>query len=233
MNTGHFTPNIKQIRTLCDKHNAWLHIDAAFGAFACLSPLSSYLAQDMAYAHSITFDGHKQLNVPYDCGVFLTSNCSILERSCSNSAASYLPHDTETTTIAQPFNNGIENSRRWRSLSIYATLLAYGKEGYSDLITQQITLARSIAQWIISSDEYELLAECCYTIVLFRSRRHRTVKLNTALVEDINAAGDIYVTATVCFDTPAIRLAVCSCWSSRPMTSIIIQALTAAAMATI
>ena len=228
VNTGHFTPNIKQIRSLCDEHNAWLHIDAAFGAFACLSHLSSYLAQDMAFAHSITFDGHKQLNVPYDCGVFLTSKSTILEQSCSNSAASYLTHDTGLSAIAQPFNNGIENSRRWRSLSIYATLLAYGKEGYSGLLTQQITLARSIAQWISSSDEYELLAECSYTIVLFRSRRHRTVELNTALVKEINSAGDIYLTATVCFDTPAIRLAVCSCWSGHPMASIIIQALTAA-----
>ncbi|KAJ3026873.1 UNVERIFIED_CONTAM: hypothetical protein HDU68_004930, partial [Siphonaria sp. JEL0065] len=40
VNTGRFTANIPQIRTLCDSYDAWLHIDAAFGSFA---PESTHL----------------------------------------------------------------------------------------------------------------------------------------------------------------------------------------------
>ena len=59
VNTGGFTSQTKLVRELCDRYDAWLHIDAAFGAFAVLLPDWRHLAQEMALADSITSDAHK------------------------------------------------------------------------------------------------------------------------------------------------------------------------------
>lgn len=70
VNTGFISQQTPKIKELCLKYNAWLHIDAAFSAFICLLDGMEWISQHMALADSITSDGHKALNVPYDCGLF-------------------------------------------------------------------------------------------------------------------------------------------------------------------
>ncbi len=70
VNTGALTAQIPALRALCDKYNAWLHIDAAFSAFVALLPeFSPWASAHLSMADSITSDAHKQLNVPYDAGL--------------------------------------------------------------------------------------------------------------------------------------------------------------------
>lgn len=57
---GAFTPDIPKIRQLCDKYNAWLHLDAAFGGFGVLHPdFEVELREGLGLADSLTLDGHK------------------------------------------------------------------------------------------------------------------------------------------------------------------------------
>lgn len=72
VNTGFFATNgeaMQQIRTLCDKYGAWLHVDAAFGLLARCLPNTPEFANvkagvaNMHLADSITSDAHKLLNV--------------------------------------------------------------------------------------------------------------------------------------------------------------------------
>ena len=67
VNTGDFDP-IDRLAELATEHNAWLHVDGAFGLFARLSPRAAALAEGVERANSVIADGHKWLNVPYDCG---------------------------------------------------------------------------------------------------------------------------------------------------------------------
>ena len=60
------------VRALCDRYGAWLHIDAAFAAFAVLHPDFAPYRAHLALADSLTTDAHKWLNVPYDCGIYLS-----------------------------------------------------------------------------------------------------------------------------------------------------------------
>jgi glutamate/tyrosine decarboxylase-like PLP-dependent enzyme len=53
---------------LAHRHHARLHVDGAFGLFARASPLTADLARGVESADSVIADGHKWLNVPYDCG---------------------------------------------------------------------------------------------------------------------------------------------------------------------
>lgn len=123
--------------------------------------------------------------------------------------AAYL--SSEPDTIPSPLNIGIENSRRFRALPVYATLAAYGRDGYREMLERQVKLARAIASFIVQGSDYELLphgeegTESIYIIVLFRARDAR---LNAELVRCINGSRRIYVSGTQWDGRPAARFAV-------------------------
>ncbi|EKG10662.1 Pyridoxal phosphate-dependent decarboxylase [Macrophomina phaseolina MS6] len=226
VNTGRFATSayadMAAIRELCDKYGSWIHVDAAFGLLGRALNKSEFpkitaATEGMELADSITGDGHKLLNVPYDCGFFLSRHLRIGQNTFQNANAAYLNANAGrgAASIPSPLNIGIENSRRFRALPVYATLVAYGKQGYRAMLERQIRLARAIARFIMDHEAYELLPQsdlACdhileeiYIIVLFRAKNE---KLNSELVSRINATSRIYVSGTSWEGTPACRFAV-------------------------
>jgi glutamate/tyrosine decarboxylase-like PLP-dependent enzyme len=225
VNTGLFATSglqeIQEIRRLCDMYGAWIHVDGAFGILARLlkEPQHNTILQNCAgleLADSITGDAHKLLNVPYDCGFFLSRHRSIAERVFVNPNAAYLA-TSATDTIMSPLNVGLENSRRFRALPVYASLVAYGRNGYRDMLERQIELSRGIARFVLESAEYKLLPTFegsteeilsnIYIIVLLRAKDEA---LNKQLVQKIKASGKVYVSGTMWNGQPACRFAVSS-----------------------
>lgn len=131
--------------------------------------------------------------------------------------------NAEAGSVPSPLNIGIENSRRFRALPVYANLLTLGRKGFIDLLESQIALARAIAEFIDNSDVYELLPlensgqvvhgyRNIYVIVLFRLKDY-TSMANTDLVRRINSSRKVYVSGTTWRSYPACRFAV-SNWQS-------------------
>lgn len=230
VNTGRFaTESFKQMRVLrriCDKFGIWMHVDGAFGLFGRVLMESSgdwpdaYLEiakglQGLELADSITGDGHKLLNVPYDCGYFLTRHRGLSEKVFQNGNAAYLSSGAGSIeTISSPLNIGIENSRRFRALPVYATLTQYGRAGYKEMLERQIGLARKVADWLFDHSGFELLPAGesrdqmiakTFIVVLFRTKN---ASKDRDLVKSINATGQIYVTGTSWDGRPAARIAV-------------------------
>ncbi|HEX2235685.1 MAG TPA: aminotransferase class V-fold PLP-dependent enzyme, partial [Actinomycetota bacterium] len=94
VNAGDFDP-IDAMADLAERHGAWLHVDGAFGLFARLSPQSEALARGVERADSVTADGHKWLNVPFDCGFSFVADRDALARAFSMSAAYFVVGDDE------------------------------------------------------------------------------------------------------------------------------------------
>jgi len=128
--------------------------------------------------------------------------------------------NAEPGSVPSPLNIGIENSRRFRALPVYANLLALGREGFVDMLKRQIELARTIAEYIDKSDAYELLPphphseiaeyRTIYIIVLFRLK---DPERNATLVRRINSTRSVYVSGTTYESQPACRFAI-SNWKS-------------------
>ena len=166
VNTGEFDP-VRDMAALTRKHGAWLHVDGAFGLYAAISPRTSHLTDGIDGADSIAVDGHKWLNAPYDTGFAFVRDSNIHAGAFSASAA-YLG----TEALARPVfgNLAPEMSRRARALPVWATLRAYGREGYRAMIERHLSLAQRVAAQVDAAPDLERLAEVPLNIVCFRFR---------------------------------------------------------------
>jgi len=201
--TGTDFDDLVAIGALCKAHNAWLHVDAAFGIFSRLLPEKRALSAGLELADSITCDGHKWLNVPYDCGIFYTRHLNYLQQVCSV-AAPYLDIGSAAPSF---MDRGIENSRRFRALPVWMTLQAYGIEGYRKMIIDNCKHALQLADWIDASEHYELLSPCNLNVVVFRPKNCADAEVKQRLGQ-INASGETFMTPGFWGGKSAIRAAI-------------------------
>lgn len=143
VNTGAFDP----FDAICDwaeKRAAWVHVDGAFGLWAAVAPSKARLSAGLERAHSWATDGHKWLNVPYDCGIALVREERALRAAMALNAA-YLPD----SPLRDPMHFGPDASRRARAIDVWAALKHLGREGVAELVTrhcaQAVRMARALA----------------------------------------------------------------------------------------
>ncbi len=227
---------LTQVRILTsDRNSVQADSGAAFGLFArVLEDVPGFErvskgAAGIELADSIAGDAHKLLNVPYDCGFFFSRrDTGFAEQVFQNANAAYLKTDSDPTdSVRSPLNIGMENSRRFRGLPVYATLMAYGREGYKDMIVRQVRFARAVASFIFHHRAFELLPTSLgddegsieqeiFIIVLFKAKDAR---LNESLVRRINGTSAIYCSGTLWDGDPATRIAV-SNWQVDPFRDL-------------
>jgi glutamate/tyrosine decarboxylase-like PLP-dependent enzyme len=152
VNSGASDP-FPALRAWCDAHDAWLHVDGAFGLFAAASPRLRWQVEGVERADSWATDAHKWLNVPYDCGVVFVRDPAALRGAMSLDAA-YLPAQAER----EPFHYAPELSRRARGVEVWAALRNQGREGVTDLVERCCRHARQLADALAAAG-YEILNE--------------------------------------------------------------------------
>jgi glutamate/tyrosine decarboxylase-like PLP-dependent enzyme len=139
---------------------AWVHVDGAFGLWARAAPARAHLTEGVELAHSFATDGHKWLNLPYDCGIAAVTDRGALQRAMAIGAA-YLPREGEN----QPMDVSPESSRRARGVEVYAALRALGRDGVADLVTRTCRHAQALAH-ALAEGGCEILNEVCLNQVL-------------------------------------------------------------------
>ena len=226
VNAGDFDP-IDAIAALVREHDAWLHVDGAFGLFARLAPESRHLVAGVEHADSITVDAHKWLNVPYDCGISFVRDPRRLGRALTVGAP-YLP-DADDPRPNRGFLTP-ENSRRARALAIWATLRAYGRDGYRAMVERHLELARQLADRVDREPELERLAEVKLNIVCFRVRPSGLDEdgldaLNGALGERLLSDGRVFCGTTVYDGKVAFRPAIVNWQTTEPDVQMLVDRL--------
>ncbi|QKW35374.1 aspartate aminotransferase family protein [Actinomadura sp. NAK00032] len=194
VNTGDSDP-IADLADLAERHGAWLHVDGAFGLFAALSPRTAHLARGVERADSVTADGHKWLNVPYESGFSFVRDPGGLSRAFGAWGAAYLP-DADGERVNYNML-GPESSRRARALPIWATLRAYGRDGYRQMVERHLDVAAHLGALVEAAPDLELLAPVQLCIACFRYRpegvpEDRLDALNARLGEALLADGRVY-----------------------------------------
>ena len=224
VNAGDFDP-IADVADLCKEYSAWLHVDGAFGLFARITPGTRALTEGVERADSVISDGHKWLNVPYDCGFAFVREMERLPRAL-NVGAPYLP------SLDDPHPNfgfiSPENSRRARALAVWATLRAYGRAGYREMVERHLRLARHLADRIDASHELERLADVPLNIVCFRAHppgfsEERLNELNARLGDALRADGRVFVGTTTYAGKTALRPAIVNWRTNVPDVELIVD----------
>ena len=209
-NAGDFDP-LNELADLAAEFDAWLHIDGAFGIFAALSPRTAHLAAGMERADSIAADAHKWLNVPYESGFVLVRDPARLGPAFGMPGAAYLPGPDDPRGGYGLL--GPESSRRARALPIWATLAAYGRGGYRELVERHCDLAAHLAAAVDAAPDLERLAEVRLNVVCFRYRpddrsESDLNEVNRALGEALLDDGRVFAGTTVYGGRVGLRPAI-------------------------
>jgi len=139
LNTGSFDP-YPEVIPVARRLGAWVHVDGAFGLWTAVSPEHRRFTTGVEGADSWATDGHKWLNVPYDCGYAFVADREAHSRSMAHHA-NYLTH---SDVARDQVDWNPEYSRRARGFATYAAIASLGREGIANLVSQCCRHARDI-----------------------------------------------------------------------------------------
>jgi glutamate/tyrosine decarboxylase-like PLP-dependent enzyme len=203
VNTGAFDP-FPAVMRWARRHRAWVHVDGAFGLWALADPSRSHLTAGLADADSWATDGHKWLNVPYDCGIAMVRRPEDLRRSFA-AAAGYLPPDAGFEAM----HHTPQASQRARQVEVWAVLRTLGRQGVTDLIVRTCDHARVMAARLRQAG-LQVLNEVVLNQVLVRAA---TDDQTLAMVHAVQQDGTCWCGPTMWRHRPAMRISV-SGWAT-------------------
>jgi glutamate/tyrosine decarboxylase-like PLP-dependent enzyme len=215
--------DLPAIAALRERHPFWLHVDAAFGAFAALSPAHAHLVRGLDLADSVCVDLHKWLNVPYDSAVQFSRRRD-LQTDVFHNASPYLGEPA----AAEPdfLHLTPENSRRLRALAAWFALTAYGAEGHAEIVTRNAACARLLGEGLDAHPAFRLLAPVRLNVVCFTLAQDPSRVAE--FLDAVAAGGETYLTPTVLDGVPAIRAAFSNWRTTHDDAARVLAALTAA-----
>lgn len=209
LNIGAFDDFVELI-PIAKRFGAWVHVDGAFGLWAAASPRFRHLMKGAEDADSWATDGHKWLNVPYDCGYAFVADQEAHRASMSHHAA-YLTHD-DAARDEMDWNP--EFSRRGRGFATYAALRQLGKAGVAELVERCCDVAHALTTRIGALDGAEILwvPQINQGLVRFVDARDMSAAACDAFTErvmaEILASGEAFFTGTTWRGMRAMRISV-------------------------
>lgn len=206
VNTGDFD-ELAAIAALKEKFPFYLHVDAAFGGFVACSSHQQHLIRGLEHADSVTIDLHKWLNVPYDSGVIFCRHRSLQTQVFQNNAAYLKAPVNGPLSFA---DLGPENSRRFRGLTTWFTLTAYGAEGYREIVDRNLRLAQEFGAKLQAEAGFVLLSPVHSNIVCFGLQEADKVP---AFLESLKQSTEVFMTPSVYQGQAAVRAAFVN-WST-------------------
>jgi glutamate/tyrosine decarboxylase-like PLP-dependent enzyme len=183
---------------------AWVHIDGAFGMWAAASPRLRALVAGADGADSWAVDGHKWLNVPYDCGLAIVADREAHSVAMS-AAADYLVGADDGMTRTP------EMSRRGRAIPVYAALRHLGRGGIAAMVERNCDHAARLAAAMERLEGAEVLNDVVLNQVLLRF--DGSDEVTSAVIDGVVGSGEAWLGGTVWHGMGAARVSF-SNWST-------------------
>ena len=203
VNTGSFDPAAEVCRWAHD-HEAWVHVDGAFGLWAAASANYRHLVAGFEMADSWATDAHKWPNANYDCGIVLARDAAALRAAMTISAAYLQPGARR-----EPANQTPDASRRARAVELWAALKSLGKQGLAELVERTCAHAQRFAAGLREAG-YEVLNDVVINQVLVSFGRAETTQ---EVMRRVQEDGICWCGGTVWQGKTAMRISVSS-WAT-------------------
>jgi aromatic-L-amino-acid decarboxylase len=190
---------VPEIAQICRAEKMWLHIDGAYGAGLALLPEHKSITAGWDKADSIVINPHKMLFVPFDFSALYVRAVDRLRRLFTLEPEHLHLRDPKSAEINY-MDYGVQLGRRFRALKAWVVWRAFGREGLASRIRDHLRLAKLFADWIKIDNRFEIAAPVSMGVVCFRfvggRPENKIDKLNSEIVERINASGRAYLTQT-------------------------------------
>jgi aromatic-L-amino-acid decarboxylase len=194
VNTGAIDP-LDALADLCAAEQLWFHIDGAYGGVGVLAEQTAGLYTGMERADSLAIDPHKWLYMPVECGCVFVRDAQAM-RDTFSLTPPYLRDDANLPWFSE---FGPQQTRGFRALKLWMVLQQIGEQGYRELISRDIGLARALQARIRARPEFELIAAGPLSVTCFRYTppgAHDLDALNRRLLDLVQRLGQVFLTST-------------------------------------
>ncbi len=207
-NTGAVDP-LGELADVCDDLQLWLHVDAAYGWAAALTPEGKRLLFGIERADSVTLDPHKWFAQTYEAGCVLVRDGKRMATAFSvrpDTLQDVVPGHDEVSFA----DHGIALTRRFRALKIWLSIKTLGLNWFRDMVERCLRLAEFAEAWLNAAPDFEVLCPRQLSIVCFRWVPENDPgdldRLNLALVERLTATRQAFLASTRVDGKVALRI---------------------------
>ena len=201
--TSGVVDQLSVIASIAKTYQLWFHVDGAYGAPAALLPELAPLFEGLSAADSVALDPHKWLYGPLEAGCIMVKESHHLRNAFSHVPDYYNFNHQGTDEVVNFFEYGMQNSRGFRALKVWMMLQAAGKNGYKEMIRNDIALADYLFELADASNELEAVSKHL-SITVFRFLPSASAEdekyintLNEELLNTLQESGQVFVSNAV------------------------------------
>jgi aromatic-L-amino-acid/L-tryptophan decarboxylase len=195
---------VAEIAEACAESGTWLHVDAAYAGTAMVCPEFRWAFEGVDRADSVVVNAHKWMLTPLDCSLLWSRRPEDLRRAYSLIPEYLRTPDAEDALSLSEYGPAL--GRRFRALKLWAVLRCVGRSGLERHIRAGVELASMFERWVDEADGWELCAPRHFSVVCFRLEGED--ESNRALLERVNASGEIFISHCVLNGRYTLRLGI-------------------------
>ncbi|XP_063237906.1 histidine decarboxylase [Bacillus rossius redtenbacheri] len=180
--------NLMELGPICEKHQLWLHVDAAYAGTAFICPEFRHWLNGVQFASSFAFNPSKWMLVHFDCTAMWVKDSSALHRTF-NVEPLYLKHENSGLAIDY-MHWQIPLSKRFRALKLWFVIRSYGIKGLQRHVREGVRLAQRMEALVRADARFEVPAPRHLGLVVFRLRG--ADELTERLLKRLNSRGRVH-----------------------------------------
>lgn len=210
---GAFDP-LDDIADVCQKHEVWMHVDAAHGGAVLFSERHRHLLKGLERADSLIWDAHKMLFVPALCAFVFYKNREHRFETFRQDAP-YL-FDPSAPGLAE-YDSGlktVECTKRAAAFGLWGVWSLFGPQLFADMVDVTFELGQQLFEKLREAPDFAPVHQPECNIVVFR---HIPEQLKNAspkeigqfqlrLRRDVMQSGEFYIVPTTANGHGALRV---------------------------
>jgi aromatic-L-amino-acid decarboxylase len=245
VSTGAVDP-LAELARVARERSLWFHVDGAYGALAASTETKRALFDGLDEADSISLDPHKWLYAPLDCGCLIYREPGGAREAFAGTEEGYIKVFEQSEEEAHAFwDYGVELSRPFRALKVWAILSYYGARRVSASIAEDCALAEYMAERVEASEDFQTLAPvtlgiCCFRYVPASLRSEleeadgddtrerlnaRLDELNARVMRRVQRGGEAYLSNAMLRGRFALRAAITNFRTTRRDIDLTLEAV--------
>jgi glutamate/tyrosine decarboxylase-like PLP-dependent enzyme len=238
--------SLDEVARVARERSLWFHVDGAYGALAASVESRRALFAGIEEADSVSLDPHKWLYTPLDCGCLVYREPERARAAFAGTEEGYIKVFEQTEEEAHAFwDYGVELSRPFRALKVWAILSYYGARRVAASIGEDCALAEYMSERVRASEDFEPLAPvtlgiCCFRYAPAGLRREleeapddgerervnlRLDELNARVMRRVQRGGEAYLSNAVLRGRFALRASITNFRTTRRDIDLTLEAV--------